>query len=305
MGTVLFTSNRPLNRAENIKSVYDAYDGDKEFFQTGRRATNWGIQPDYSSGKYSLLVADDLPNDSPGKCIFIGHGMGACKTYGLDQPYAYFSKPDLITYAIASSEDMVPIVARQCGISEEQVIPLGMPRTDAYFQSEQEDHSFRYHLYAPTFRSGSWQPDWNDIHWHMPEGHKLIVKPHMVTKQLFVRNVWSSIEGYPSSIPTTPFLLKADTVVTDYSSIMFDAMVLRKPVILFAKDKEQYLKERGTYFPYPDRYSKYFFDNEREMTRCLEYAEWDDHDEELRQFYAGACDGSCIERTLELIRSVL
>ena len=303
MGIVLFTSLRPYERAENIKSVYNAYDGEKEFVQRKR----WQPLPDFSSGKYSLLVADELPSESPGKCIFIGHGMGAGKTYGLDMPDPYFSRPDLITYAIASSEDMVQVVSRQCGIPKSKVVPLGMPRTDAYFNAAppKEDGKYRYHLYAPTFRSGYWYPNWNEVHWHMPEGHKLMVKAHMVTGPIIRRNVWSSIEEFSPHIPSTPFLFKADTVVTDYSSIMFDAMVLRKPVILFARDKDRYLYERKMYFSYPDTYSKYFFDKEKGMAECLGYAEWDDSFEKLRQFYAGACDGHSVERTLDLIRSVI
>lgn len=296
----MFTSLRPLDRAENIRSVFDAYDGEKEFIQRKR----WEKLPDFGSGIYSLLVADELPDVTPGKCIFIGHGMGACKTYGLDQPHPYFRRPDLLTYAIASSADMVPIVARQCGITEEQVIPLGMPRTDAYFGHEKARRKYRYHLYAPTFRPGKWWPEWSVMQKHMPKGHKLMVKPHMVTGDLD-NSMWPDIELYSSRLPSTPFLLQAETVITDYSSIMFDAMVLRKPVILFAKDKDRYLSDRGMYYPYPERYSRYFFDDERKMAEALSCASWTDADEELRQFYTGACDGHSVERTIELIRSVL
>lgn len=301
MGIVLFTSNRPLERAENLKAVYDAYDGEKEFFHTNP----WGAQPDYSTGKYSLLVADELPNDAPGKCICIGHGMAPGKKYGLDQPDPYFRRSDLITYAIASSVDMVPIVAGYCGIAEDQVIPLGCPRTDAYFTEEQAEQPSKCHLYAPTFRAGAWIPDFNRIHWSMPEGHKLMVKPHMVTGKITMWNSFDSIEMVSSAVPSTPYLLKMQTLVTDYSSIMFDAMVLRKPVILFAKDKDRYLADRGMYLPYPKGYSKYFFDDEQEMAECLEDAEWDDSFETTRQLVCGACDGHSVERTLDLIKSVL
>lgn len=302
MGTVLFTSNNSLERAENLRAVYEAYDGDKEFLHT----IPYIKQPDFSSGRYVLRVADELPGASPGKCIFIGHGMGAGKTYGLQQPDPYFSRPDLITYAIASSTDMVPVVAGYCGIPEDRVIPLGMPRTDAYFESNvAKDDPYTYHLYAPTFRKGSWKPNFDELHWNMPEGHKLMVKPHMVTGRILRESVWDTIEEHSAYIPTTPFLLKAKTLITDYSSIMFDAMVLRRPTLLFARDRERYLKERGMFYPYPEMYSRYFFDREKDLAKALEYAKWDEPDEKLREFYVGACDGHSVERTIELIRSVL
>lgn len=297
---VLFTSVRPLDRAENLKAVYDAYDGQKEYVQ---RYYNKPI-PDISSGKYRLVVTDGLMEESPGKYIWIGHGMGAGKTIGLQHPTTPFKGSNLVTYAIASSPEMVPIVAGFCGISEEQVIPLGMPRTDAYLSMEYIPHEGRHHLYAPTFRSGSWMPDFNKIWRTMPEGHELTVKLHMVTGDRF-RSHWQHIKAASSMIPSTPFLVNTDTVITDYSSIMFDAMVLRKPVILFARDKQDYLKGRGMYYPYPDKYSRYFCDDELALVEYMQTAEWDGHAEEFRQFYAGSCDGHSTERTIDLIRSVL
>lgn len=306
MGIVIFTSNHSLERAENLRAVYDAYDGEKEFWciHPGRPL------PDYHSGKYSLRVADELPNDSPGKCLFIGHGMGAGKTYGLDQPNGYFSRPDLITYAIASSVEMIPLVAGQCGISESQVIPLGMPRTDIFFQkTEKNEGPYKCHLYAPTFRDRnsytSWYPDWNIVSKQMPKDHRMLVKPHMWTGTILTKSDWDNIETRSSEAPTEPILMAVDTLITDYSSIAFDMYVLRKPVILFAKDKDRYIRERGLYLSYPEMYSPYYFEREEEMCECLGYAEWDDSFEALRTYYTGACDGHSVERTLDVIRSLV
>ena len=297
---VLFTSARPLERAENIKAVYDAYDGEKQYIQR-----KWGSPiPGIHSGRYKVMVADELMDVSPGKYIFIGHGMGACKTYGLDMPHPYFHRPDLLTYLIASSEYMVPIVAKQSGVSREQVIPLGMPRTDAYFRLMKKDIPYRNHLYVPTFRGGTWLPDLNKIQRYMPDDNRFIVKMHMVTGDI-VRSFWSNIQVASSKVPSTPYLIQADTVITDYSSIMFDAMVLRKPVILFARDKMRYLGSRGMYFPYPEQYSRYFSDAEEDLVKLMETATWDEYSEHLRQFYCGACDGHSTERVVELIRSCL
>ena len=293
---VLFTSLRPLDRAENIKAVYDAYDGEKQFVQRKR----WEQIEDLHSGKYRLLVADELPGDTPGKCLFIGHGMGAIKTYGLDMPRPFFEHPEYVTYAIASSRDMIPIVANQIGISESQVIPLGMPRTDAYFG----EVTYEDHLYAPTFRPGGWMPDLNLMWRLMPNGMKLTVKLHPVTGNK-VTSVWQNIEVASAWEISTPYLQRAKTVITDYSSIMFDAMVLRKPVILFAQDREEYLAERGIYYKYPDCYSQRYCEREEHLIGFMQTAVWTDFDEERREFFTGACDGHSVERTIELIRSML
>lgn len=297
---VLFTSVRPLERAENIKTVYDAYDGPKEFVQRSNSKPVEGMR----SGRYRIVVTDGLINESPGKYIWIGHGMGAGKTIGLQHPTAPFKGSSLVTYAIASSEEMVPIVAKFCGISEDKVIPLGMPRTDAYFGVKATSSDEKRHLYAPTFRAGRWDPDLNLIWRMLPEGHRFIFKPHMVTGDRWT-SFWPNIEIASAHVPSTQYLIDADTVVTDYSSIMFDAMVLRKPVILFAKDKDRYLQERGMYYKYPQMYSRMFCAEEGQLVANMINAEWTESDEKLRSFYAGACDGHSTERTLELIRSCL
>lgn len=301
---VLFASLRPLERAENLKAIYDAYDGEKQYVHRSYH----GVIEDLHSGKYRLIVADELLDDTPGKWIFIGHGMGAGKTYGFDQPRPYFHRPDLITYATASSKDMVPHVAKQLGIPESKVIPLGMPRTDAYFNMKPDHKKEKNHLYVPTFRredgGAGWLPDLNLVWRLLPEGHKFIVKPHIFTGNPVI-SVWSNIATGSAFEPSTPYLINADTVVTDYSSIMFDAMVLRKPVVLFAKDKEAYMRNRGMYCEYPGGYSQRYAETEEQMVKEIQEAQWNDFDEERREHFCGACDGHSIERLIELIRGVL
>ena len=68
---VLFTSRRPLQRAENIKAIYDAYDGEKTFLQMDLHLRI----PDADMRDYDLLVTDEFTAESPGKVILVGHGM--------------------------------------------------------------------------------------------------------------------------------------------------------------------------------------------------------------------------------------
>lgn len=296
---VLFVSVRDLDRAENLKAVYDAYDGEKQYIQR-----KWCEEiPGLHSGKYTVMITDELLNDSPGKSIFIGHGCGAGKLYGLQQRGTWY-RPGAIDYAIASSESMVPYVAMWTGLPESNVIPLGMPRTDAYIVAKKPERDEKHHLYAPTFRNGRWMPDLNKVWRLLPERHRLIVKPHMVTGDKVV-SMWPNIDTASAAEPSTPYLIDADTVITDYSSIMFDAMVLRKPVVLFAKDKNVYLATRGMYLRYPERYSPRYSDTELDMVRLATQAQWDNADEKTREFFVGACDGNSTARTIDLIKRCL
>ena len=82
-------------------------------------------------------------------------------------------------------------------------------------------------------------------------------------------------------------------------------MVLRKPVILFAKDKDRYLRERGMYLPYPERYSMRYCETEEMMVKFAVNFEWNNIDEMHREFFVGACDGKSTARTIDLIKDCL
>ena len=131
-----------------------------------------------------------------------------------------------------------------------------------------------------------------------------IVKPHMVTGRI-LKGHYQQITEHGCNEPSTDDLVQCDVLITDYSSIMFDAYVMRKPVVLFAKDKKSYLKNRGMYRNYPDQYSELFCDTEDKMLGLVRNAEWDEGFEGFRQFYAGACDGESTNRVIDLIRSMI
>ena len=292
---VLFSSEKDLYRAENLKTVYDAFDGAKIFIK--------GAVHNSIAENYDLMVTDTLPSHAPKKCICINHGISGAKKIGFDEEGTNYTNPDLLTYIITTSTDMIPIVVRQTRLPESKVIPTGLPRTDAFVNVPHE--TTKTHLYAPTFRYyEDWYPNFTKMAEFLPGGHRMIIKTHIFNGDLF-RRTWNNLPVASCYEPTTPYLLTADTVVTDYSSIMFDAMVMRKPVILFAKDKDKYLSERGMYMDYPMMYSPYYCEDERMLGELIREAKWNDQLEELRNLYAGACDGHATDRVIDLIRSLL
>jgi len=47
---------------------------------------------------------------------------------------------------------------------------------------------------------------------------------------------------------TTELLLVSDALITDYSSVMFDYALLRRPMLFYAYDLDLYTQTRGSYF---------------------------------------------------------
>lgn len=308
---VLFTSDRPLNRAENIKAVFEAYDGEKQFIQTDPYRYN----PEIDSSKYKLRITDDFPHSSHAKCILIQHGISGGKLVGLDQPRPYFRRENihLLSYVIATGEDMKMLVAKQSGVPIERVKAFGMPRTDSYFGKQKGDGGTflaktKAYLYAPTFRNVKETPlpdiDWEKIDNLLLDSEVLVVKPHMVTKHI-LKNRYRHIIEVSAGEPSAPYIMDCDVLITDYSSIMFDAYLLDKPVVLFEKEKG-YTQTRGMYLKYPDEYSSRYCTDEESLINEIRNANGlQDADIKCREKVASACDGHSTERIISLIKSML
>ena len=96
-------------------------------------------------------------------------------------------------------------------------------------------------------------------------------------------------------------------LITDYSSILFDYSLFRKPFILFTPDLEEYKKTRGFYvdiesFPAP------LAKTEEELERILvdkTYFDYSEQDyEDFYTEYMGACNGNSIDNILNEVKSL-
>ena len=315
---VLFVSFRPLERAENLCAIYNAYKGDKVHIGT--------YVPHYReevlSGKYDLMVSDDFPSVSPGKCIMIWHGIQGGKTIGFDQPgHPYFSDETsrLITYVISAGTGMIPIWSKCTGIAYSHILPLGMPRTDEYAYYHHEQSEKKTYLFVPTFRDKGETPfpdiDWAYLDSQLTDDETLVVKAHpwqayVGTNQVtpgITNGMYKHIVIVSPAGATTPFLYNADVVITDYSSVMFDAYLLNKPVVLFEK-KPGYTQTRGMYFDYPYDYCSYTARNEEQLLNDIrfraKYPFLTGTEKTCRSVVADRCDGHACERLCQFINDI-
>lgn len=327
MGDVLFISALPLGRCKSTTRIYEMYDGPKAF-----RCGVDGMRTAERDG-FSVVVCDSLPRYIEGKdriaSVNLGHGLTGGKLYALDEgDHPWVDKRALaqIDYAIATSEAGVPIVARQLGVSEERVLPLGMARTDGYFEDgERFDTCFgkpigeyRVYAYCPTFRGLGDRGhlpviDWAKVDSLLYDDELLVVKrhhltPHGLTRGYDLRNMRAFELPFEES--TEKLLRSCDVLMTDYSSTMFDAYMLGKPVVLLTDDMDEYLSGRGMYMRYPFDYSSRWIaaegNEERmvEMLRAAAFTGMRHIERKCLDAVAGACDGCSTDRICELIRSL-
>ena len=307
---VLFAGTRPYGRAENISALYDAYPGEKKILHVYGSNSHHEIR----DKKGDVLVIDDFPTDSPGKCIMIWHGIQGGKYIGFDQPSPYLTEErmSVVDYIITPGRGSVWMWEQCCKFPKERILPLGMPRTDAYIGKKKGDgHTFLAdkiaYLYVPTFR---WSPepagfklDYEWLDKHLTDDEVFVVKAHVAGNRITEKH-YNHIVEISQDEPTAPYLYDCDVVITDYSSIIFDGYLLGKPAVLFEKEPG-YVDVRGMYMKYPDEYCSNFATNEQDLLYKIrgeaQFPGLGDVERKCMERVADMCDGHSCERIIKLI----
>ncbi|MDH6604237.1 CDP-glycerol glycerophosphotransferase [Bacilli bacterium PM5-9] len=93
-------------------------------------------------------------------------------------------------------------------------------------------------------------PTWRDVQLEN-NTHDFILNIDRLKKQFneydFVQSLHPYLEKTEFEMVVDELLLLADIVISDYSSIVYDALLINKKVILYQKDRDEYLNYRGLY----------------------------------------------------------
>ncbi|MCD8027728.1 MAG: CDP-glycerol glycerophosphotransferase family protein [Erysipelotrichaceae bacterium] len=190
------------------------------------------------------------------------HACGAIKKFGnvIERTYP-IANYDAV---LSTSSYWKGIYSQAFSVSEDQVLPIGLPRTDELFDQEwiqnQRNYLFDKYpdlkdkkiiLYAPTFRGNIYKGfhqinfDTKKILDHLTDEYVIIYKFHPLVGnyQLSVHN-----RVYNMNCEDTHALFTiSDILISDYSSIIFDYMILNKPLIFYIPDYQEYKKELGVF----------------------------------------------------------
>ena len=318
VGKVMFTSDHDLERAENLRAVYEAYKLPKEFVR-GTENMSTAAQRGYAA-----VVCDTLPRTirDKGDCksIVIDHGIIG-KTYALDEPRSGIDTDAFgqIDAALCPSTKTVGIIAGMFGLPTEKVHALGFPRTDKYIGGKKGGGGTfmaryrRAYLYVPTYRDFGWLPriDWAKLDALMDDDEILVAKRHYFQSEPLVTQDVEHIAEVLRTEATTPYLLDCDVVMSDYSGMIADAYVAGKPTVLTVDDMDEYLAKRGMYLDYPAQYGSRTIvaeGNEEKLLEMLREAAENGMGEVERAFAdtaADMCDGHAAERVCELVMQLI
>lgn len=192
--------------------------------------------------------------------IQIWHACGALKKFGNEIKREYPIRN--YDYVISTSEAWKPVYAKSFGVTENQVIPLGMARTDTLCRKEDME-SYRSEffnrypylkgkyivLYAPTFRGniikGFSYIDLNIdyVLKHLPSDYVILYKMHPLLGNVVLGHNSSCINVNDEQL----YILMAvsDCLISDYSSVILDYSLLGKKMILYVPDYNDYKDEIG------------------------------------------------------------
>lgn len=176
---------------------------------------------------------------------------------------------------ISTSEEVSDLFQHAFSLVQKSVLVTGYPRNDVFFHGPHEFdgalESNRYHekimrfrsegkkiiFYMPTFRDIEKREqlpfDWDVLNnFFIKHGGVLFLKLHSVDKMAST-NIpeRECIIELPSDIDPYPLIKFSDMLITDYSSVFFDFILLDKPILFYPYDLKEYLKtSRGMYFDY-------------------------------------------------------
>jgi CDP-ribitol ribitolphosphotransferase len=156
-------------------------------------------------------------------------------------------------------------------------------------------------LYIPTFRveEDGLQAKLDELIGAIDPGrYNLIVKPHPLSR-LEVRGGRALTDDLFSSLD---MLFAADYVVTDYSAMIFEALLAGKPVYFYAFDIDRYGEERGWLLDYRAEIPGEILHTGDEVARAVEGGGFDET--AAAAFlgrYVETPAGSCTERICDII----
>lgn len=267
--------------------------------------------------------------------IQLWHACGAFKTFGFSrlQKPGGASQDSLnhrsYDHVLVSSEKIRGIYSEAFGIPLEHVKALGVPRTDVLFDEGYKEAVKaklldRYQnlkgkkviLFAPTFRGDgnrdAFYPaerfDINTLCNTFSEDYVFIIKNHpfVKTKFQFDQKYKHRVYDLSTLEEINDILLVTDILVTDYSSVVFEAAVLDIPMVFYAYDLEDYMKDRDLYYDYRKFVPGPIALNQAELIKEIRNANKNankngDKNQFFCEYFLSALDGKSTQRISEFI----
>lgn len=183
--------------------------------------------------------------------------------------YHFFTK------VIASAPMYQPIMADIFGCKEEDVDVLGNPRNDEMFKVNKIIDTAilrgarRLFVWLPTYRDDNKdmlvpilsEGDLDELNKFLKtKNWRMVIKPHPLQNISSKDEKYSHIDVFTekqlcdNDMSVYTILRNADALITDYSSVMFDYLMLDRPIGFAMDDFDEYKNNRGFIFENPEEF---------------------------------------------------
>lgn len=296
----------------------------------------------YKIAKSSVVVVDDYTpvlNDiwalKHCKYIQLWHACGAFKTFGFSRigkdggPNQTSRNHRNYDYAMVSSLEIRRYYAEGFGIDEDKVKALGVPRTDDFFKEDYKIHirSSLYSqypilkdkkviLFAPTFRGNgagsAYYPFQRFDIERLLEGlgeeyiviikhHPFVLEEHPVPEKMKDRVLDLSKESEINDL-----LFITDILITDYSSVIFEASLLDIPMLFYAFDLEEYTVNRDFYYPFRNFVPGKIVRSIEQIQKAIHASDYElEKVQTFKHRFFDDLDGKSSERVADFILSIM
>ena len=289
----------------------------------------------YAGAGYVVICDNFLPAASCRKkdgtrVIQLWHACGSYKRFGYDAPddippnyrgENVYRNTDLVT---VSGKAAVGPFSSAMRLPETCIAPLGVSRTDLlldeqwraacrerFFQKYPQARGKKVLLWAPTFRGNAGRPqdvtlDLKALQEEMGDAWFVLGRPHPhMLHGTQGEQEKSRMQDAFCSIPTEEMYPVVDVLIADYSSLVYEYLLFKKPLVLYVPDLEEYRARRGFYMDITQIPAQ-IVTNREDLPGALERAAKEGLPEErTEQFlaeYMGACDGHATGRIAAWMR---
>lgn len=213
--------------------------------------------------------------------VQLWHACGVFKKFGyefVDGNYQKLLKKigKRTNYLLVSSKNISEIYANAFAMDVDKTLPFGTPKLDYYSKKNiSEENKLKIReifedkypniknkkivLYAPTFRE---TPKFNNIFNYfdfnrfineLGDEYSLFIRLHPRMSQ-FSKDDFESLLNSPNIIDVSDFkneqnlLLVSDVLISDYSSMMAEFALLKRPMVFFAYDLDNYINNERDFY---------------------------------------------------------
>jgi hypothetical protein len=207
--------------------------------------------------------------------VFLAHGIA-------DKNWRNNIKPDLFDYCIVTGELWKNKFIEK-GFSEDKIFIGGFPKVDNYFINTEKNRDKKNILWCPTHnmfpahsQKISSYPFFEDYKHLIPSKYNFIKSEHPANSK--------------GHVATLNKLIEADVVLADYSSMLYEAWILDKPVIFLDWLIRDWVLNnyKGSFEAHIySNFIGYHFNSIDELINCLDIAIQNGIDDKTREFING------------------